>query len=157
MIKIKLKNLSKIFDIKNDNIDLEASLHFCKPKKRKFILSVIKYCKTECINIVKAVSQLDSSNIDRSMKKSYMKDMYTSPLLVSLELIEDLYTTLEYLSKKNLTDKEKKDIFNEVKDKIFKSKKMDYHIGCYSYPNCDIDPNGCHYQRGEAETYGHRD
>ena len=31
------------------------------------------------------------------------------------------------------------------------------HLGCYSYPNCDIDPNGCHYQRSDTETYGHRD
>ena len=157
MIKIKLKNLSNLFDIKDDNIDLEASLHFCKLKKRKFILSIIKYCKIECGNIIKAVNEIEPHNIDKSMKKSYMKDMYTSPLLVLLELVHELYLTLENMSKKNLTDKEKENIFKEIKDKIFKVKKIDYHLGCYSYPNCDIDPNGCHYQRNEVETYGHRD
>ena len=34
----------------------------------------------------------------------------------------------------------------------------DPHIGCYSYPNCDIDPNGCCVEHGmDAEPYGHRD
>ena len=34
----------------------------------------------------------------------------------------------------------------------------DRHIGCYSYPNCDIDPNGCCILMGDdAEQYGHRD
>lgn len=34
----------------------------------------------------------------------------------------------------------------------------DIHIGCFSYPNCDIDPNGCCVVNGfDAEPYGHRD
>lgn len=34
----------------------------------------------------------------------------------------------------------------------------DRHLGCPSYPNCDIDPNGCRVRRGdEVEWYGHRD
>jgi hypothetical protein len=34
----------------------------------------------------------------------------------------------------------------------------DEHIGCYSYPNCDIDMNGCCVVNGiHAEPYGHRD
>jgi hypothetical protein len=34
----------------------------------------------------------------------------------------------------------------------------DDHVGCYSYPNCDIDPNGCCILNGDdAEPYGHRD
>ena len=34
----------------------------------------------------------------------------------------------------------------------------DPHLACYSYPNCDIDPNGCTVLNGlDAEPYGHRD
>lgn len=34
----------------------------------------------------------------------------------------------------------------------------DPHLGCFSYPNCDIDPNGCCVLHGmDAEPYGHRD
>lgn len=34
----------------------------------------------------------------------------------------------------------------------------DEHLGCYSYPNCDIDPNGCCVLNGmDATPYGHRD
>ena len=32
------------------------------------------------------------------------------------------------------------------------------HISCYSYPNCDIAPNGCVVVMGSGvEAYGHRD
>lgn len=35
---------------------------------------------------------------------------------------------------------------------------FDSHVGCYSYPNCDLDPNGCCVLNGnDAEPYGHRD
>ena len=35
---------------------------------------------------------------------------------------------------------------------------FDPHEGCYSYPNCDIDPNGCCILMGDdVEPYGHRD
>lgn len=153
MVKSKL---SKIFDIKDSNKKLEISLYFCNPKKHKFILSTIKYCKIESNNIVTAAKEIEPENMDAPMQNSYWKDLYTSPLLVSFELIEELYRTLEYIANKNLTDKEKKDIFKEIKYKIFKAQKMDYHIGCFSYPNCDIDPNGCRYQRQNPEPYGHR-
>jgi|TARA_Y100000031_G_scaffold127406_1_gene145053 hypothetical protein len=34
----------------------------------------------------------------------------------------------------------------------------DNHIGCYSYPNCEDAPLGCHQVMGEdAEPYGWRD
>jgi len=34
----------------------------------------------------------------------------------------------------------------------------DEHIACYSYPNCDIAPNGCIVISGaNVESYGHRD
>jgi hypothetical protein len=32
------------------------------------------------------------------------------------------------------------------------------HLGCPSYPNCDLDPNGCRQISGDdVEYYGHRD
>ena len=32
------------------------------------------------------------------------------------------------------------------------------HVGCFSYPNCDIDPNGCVVRNGDkAEQYGFKD
>jgi len=32
------------------------------------------------------------------------------------------------------------------------------HIGCYSYPMCDIAPLGCMLEMGaDVEPYGHRD
>jgi len=34
----------------------------------------------------------------------------------------------------------------------------DMHLGCPSYPNCDIDPMGCIIlSGGNVEWYGHRD
>ena len=36
--------------------------------------------------------------------------------------------------------------------------KLDKHLGCPSYPNCDEAPMGCIAQFGEdVERYGHRD
>jgi hypothetical protein len=41
---------------------------------------------------------------------------------------------------------------------INKDYNIDPHMGCYSYPNCDIDPNGCCVENGDdAIPYGHRD
>ena len=30
------------------------------------------------------------------------------------------------------------------------------HVGCYSYPCCDENPNGCRRQYSNAEPIGHR-
>jgi hypothetical protein len=37
--------------------------------------------------------------------------------------------------------------------------EYDRHLGCPSYPNCDIDPNGCVRAVGidNVEWYGHKD
>jgi hypothetical protein len=36
--------------------------------------------------------------------------------------------------------------------------KLDKHLGCPSYPNCDEAPMGCVVQsREDVEWYGHRD
>ena len=32
------------------------------------------------------------------------------------------------------------------------------HLGCFSYPNCDIDPLGCRRVMGKnVEPFGHKD
>ena len=31
------------------------------------------------------------------------------------------------------------------------------HVGCPSYPCCDLNPNGCYHQTKEVEHYGDRD
>jgi len=39
-----------------------------------------------------------------------------------------------------------------------KCEAEDDHVGCFSYPNCDIDPMGCTLGSGkEYEPFGHRD
>ena len=41
---------------------------------------------------------------------------------------------------------------------ICEESENDKHLGCFAYPNCDIDPMGCtHVTRGKGEEYGHRD
>jgi len=42
------------------------------------------------------------------------------------------------------------------KDSKIKEKE-DSHLGCFSYPNCDIDPSGCTVYNDDYEEYGHRD
>jgi hypothetical protein len=44
------------------------------------------------------------------------------------------------------------------KRKKDKEEKIDRHVGCPAWPNCDINPNGCSVLMGNAvEWYGHRD
>lgn len=44
------------------------------------------------------------------------------------------------------------------RQRILGQKPLDSHLGCYSWPNCDIDPNGCkHIMGDDVECYGHRD
>ena len=31
--------------------------------------------------------------------------------------------------------------------------KVDSHLGCFSYPNCDIDPSGCTVYNDDYEEY----
>jgi hypothetical protein len=46
----------------------------------------------------------------------------------------------------------------EVKTKKPKKEKADPHLGCASWPNCDIDPLGCRLEMGDdVEEYGMRD
>ena len=58
-------------------------------------------------------------------------------------------------------------MLKEKKQKKKKNKKKKiidynddvYHLGCPSYPNCDIDPSGCIRESGinDVEWCGHRD
>ena len=39
-----------------------------------------------------------------------------------------------------------------------RKKKIDPHLGCFAWPNCDEDPNGCYLLMGsDVESYGHQD
>ena len=39
-----------------------------------------------------------------------------------------------------------------------RKRNVDPHIGCFSWPNCDEDPNGCRLLMGDdVESYGYRD
>lgn len=45
----------------------------------------------------------------------------------------------------------------ELEETYFKE-VCDEHIGCYSYPNCDLSPTGCTVMYGsDAEQFGHKD
>ena len=45
-----------------------------------------------------------------------------------------------------------------IKYRVLRIKYVDPHIGCYSYPNCDVAPNGCKHVMGDdVEPYGHKD
>ena len=51
------------------------------------------------------------------------------------------------------------DICSDCKEHAsFEEVEIDIHWGCSSWPNCDIDPNGCAHQgEGDTEHYGHKD
>ena len=39
-----------------------------------------------------------------------------------------------------------------------KREKIDKHLGCPAWPNCDEAPMGCYYATGgKPEMYGHRE
>lgn len=40
-----------------------------------------------------------------------------------------------------------------------KKKHIDPHLGCFAYPNCDEDPNGCSKRTKpeDVDSYGHKD
>lgn len=44
-----------------------------------------------------------------------------------------------------------------VEYKINNPPDFDPHVTCYSYPNCDLVPNGCREFTRNPESYGHRD
>lgn len=45
-----------------------------------------------------------------------------------------------------------------AKKKAAKKKRIDPHLACYSYPNCDEGGSGCVVVDGDnAEPYGYRD
>jgi|TARA_Y100000296_G_C5170602_1_gene257084 hypothetical protein len=45
----------------------------------------------------------------------------------------------------------------KTRKKKKQEEEVDEHLGCYSWPNCDVDPMGCSYQTSDPEPYGHRD
>jgi hypothetical protein len=61
--------------------------------------------------------------------------------------------------KKQKKKKNKKKKIIDLTDAFLSVKEDVYHLGCPSYPNCDIDPSGCIRESGinDVEWYGHRD
>ena len=58
-------------------------------------------------------------------------------------------------------EKEKPEDFKNGPVEIVKVKKKrtrsDPHVGCYSWPNCDLMPLGCRLATDDPEPYGFRD
>jgi len=51
---------------------------------------------------------------------------------------------------------------NKKKAKFIKETKedIDEHLGCFSYPNCDLSPTGCYHtglSYDEMDHFGYRD
>ena len=154
-MKKTLKSLSKVF---NENT-LVILLQTFNDKKLKQISKIINYCKIESENLNEISDGLNPEMLDRFHYIKYIKYKHTTPISVALELICDLYSALEYQSNHNMNKEKLKNVFDNFQGDIMNIQRVDLHIGCFSYPNCDIDPNGCGYQRheDEVEPYGHRD
>ena len=61
------------------------------------------------------------------------------------------------------SEETKCEIINMVTDAFFDeyqvwTEKLEPHVACYSYPDCDMHPNGCRVVMGkDAEPIGWRD
>ena len=127
-------------------------------EKIKKIGKILKYCEVESENLNEVAESLNEDEIcSEEDHCHYLKYSEATPESVALELIYNLYNVLEYQSKNYMYKKQRKDIFDSFHEEIFSAVRVDLHIGCFSYPNCDIDPNGCGFQREDPEPYGHRD
>ena len=130
---------------------VKALLPTFEYEKIKKIGKILKYCEVESENLNEVAESFNEDNICREEDYChYLKYSEATPESVALELIYNLYNVLEHQSKL-------KDVFDNFHEEIFDAVRMDLHVACFSYPNCDIDPNGCRYQREDPEPYGHRD
>ena len=51
-----------------------------------------------------------------------------------------------------------KPIVSFIKYRIFRMERVDEHLGCPSWPNCDLAPLGCRLEMGtDVEWYGYKD
>jgi len=49
-------------------------------------------------------------------------------------------------------------IVSFMKHRVFRIERVDEHLGCPSWPNCDLAPLGCSLEMGkDVEWYGHKD
>jgi hypothetical protein len=68
--------------------------------------------------------------------------------------------TIEFVDSKEETKFEILDIVSEYFFDEYQvlAEKLNPHVACYSYPDCDINPNGCRVENGnDAEPIGWRD
>ena len=125
----------KIEDIFWDYVESDRR----KTKLEDTILSFCFYC-LDYIDFVKEIkSDRGLSNIEEGVWKDenwgYWEFTYSYWIKVPFRCIKDF-----------------------IKYRVLKIKYVDPHIGCYSYPNCDVAPNGCtHVMGDDVEPYGHRD
>ena len=82
-----------------------------------------------------------------------------------LEKVADVLPVTAEGYEKLMKARREKELSKEEIIKIFQSNidmdeywsNPDNHLGCYSYPNCDVDPNGCVKIMGDdVEPYGWR-
>jgi hypothetical protein len=127
-------------------------------EKIKKIDKILKYCEVESENLNEVAESFNEDDICCEEDHChYLKYSEATPESVALELIYNLYNVLEHQSKNDMNKEKLKNVFDNFHEEIFDAVRVDLHIACFSYPNCDIDPNGCRYQREDPEPYGHRD
>ncbi len=137
---------------------VEVLLPTFKSVKKKKIDKILKYCEVEAENLNEVSWSINEDDVfSKEEHFNYIKYSEATTESVALELIYNLYSALQYQSKNKLTQRNLTNVFNNFHEKIFDAERVDFHIGCFSYPNCDIDPNGCSFQREDPEPYGHRD
>ena len=76
-------------------------------------------------------------------------------------MIEDDRGIKKRAFSKTLLNKFKKELNEDCELKILPDiridEDLDPHLGCYSYPDCDLNPNGCKILMGkDAEPFGHK-
>jgi len=97
------------------------------------------------IDIAKDFNEDEKDNSDL-----YFKYKNTTELYCAIKYIKHLLNNHIY----NLD----KDLYEDIQDIIINIDKIDYHVACFSYPNCKESPRGCHYQNEDfPEPYGNRD
>lgn len=118
-----------------------------------------KKLKPITLEQIKNFISIDAKN-ERDIAKDFNEDeKYDSDLYFRYKNTTELYYAIVYIQRLlnhhiyNLD----KDLYKDIKDNIINIDKIDYHVGCFSYPNCKEAPRGCHYQNEDfPETYGHR-
>lgn len=108
---------------------------------------------------IKNFITIDSKN-QRDITKDFNEDeKYDSDLYFRYKNTTELYYAIVYIQQllNHHIYHLDKNVYKEIQKNIINIDTIDYHVGCFSYPNCDLSPRGCFYQNEDfPETYGHR-